>query len=76
MPTVLRQDGFEFVIYYNDHEPMHTHVFKGDGELKINLDPVEMTHNWGMKKNEARKAKSIGEKNQTYLMERWREING
>ena len=40
MPTVLRQDGFEFVIYTNDHEPMHVHAYKGDGEAKIELSPV------------------------------------
>jgi hypothetical protein len=76
MPTVLRQDGFEFVIYPNDHTPMHVHVFKGDGEAKINLSPVTIIAAWGMGKSDARKAKRITVENQDYLIEKWREIHG
>ncbi|TPG38698.1 DUF4160 domain-containing protein [Roseomonas nepalensis] len=36
MVTVLRAHGLRVVIYVNDHEPAHVHVF-GDGEAKINL---------------------------------------
>ena len=35
MVTVLRIDGLRIVIYVNDHQPAHVHVF-GDGEAKIN----------------------------------------
>ncbi|MEP9388729.1 DUF4160 domain-containing protein [Mesorhizobium sp. KR9-304] len=36
MVTVLCIDGFRIVIFLDDHEPAHVHVF-GDGEAKINL---------------------------------------
>ncbi|PZR07749.1 MAG: DUF4160 domain-containing protein, partial [Azospirillum brasilense] len=36
MVTVLRVHGLRVVIYANDHDPAHVHVF-GDGEAKINL---------------------------------------
>ena len=36
MVTVLRAQGLRFIIFSNDHEPAHVHVF-GDGEAKINL---------------------------------------
>lgn len=36
MVTVLRAEGFRIVIFTNDHEPAHVHVF-GDGEAKIDL---------------------------------------
>ena len=36
MVTVLRASGLRVVIYVNDHQPAHVHVF-GDGEAKINL---------------------------------------
>ena len=26
MPTLLRQDGFKFFFYANEHEPKHIHV--------------------------------------------------
>jgi hypothetical protein len=31
MPTVLRREGYEIVIYFNDHPPPHVHAFKGGG---------------------------------------------
>jgi hypothetical protein len=36
MVTVPRADGLRVVIYVNDHQPAHVHVFC-DGEAKINL---------------------------------------
>jgi hypothetical protein len=76
MPTVLRRDGFEFVIYLDDHNPPHVHVFKADGEGKIELDPIVVAGVWRMKRNDVRNAKHIASENQTYLPDRWREING
>ena len=76
MPTVLRQDGFEFVIYTNDHEPMHVHAYKDDGEAKIELSPVAVVGVWEIKKADARKAKHIVAENQDYLIQKWREIHG
>ena len=76
MPTVLRQDGFEFVIYTNDQEPRHVHAYKGDGEAKIELSSVAMVGVWEMKKSDARKAKRIVAENQDYLIQKWREIHG
>jgi hypothetical protein len=76
MPTVLRQDGFEFVIYTNDHEPVHVHAYKGDGEAKIELSPVAVVGVWEMKKSDARRAKCIVAENQDYLIQKWREIHG
>jgi hypothetical protein len=34
--TVIRSGGFRIVIFVDDHEPAHVHVY-GDGEAKINL---------------------------------------
>lgn len=36
MVTVHRAHGMTVVIFLNDHEPAHVHVF-GDGHAKINL---------------------------------------
>ena len=36
MVTGHRAHGLRVVIFVNDHEPAHVHVF-GDGEAKINL---------------------------------------
>jgi hypothetical protein len=45
MVTVLSAQGLSFVVFVNDHEPAHVHVF-GDGQAKINLrDPI-MAPRW------------------------------
>lgn len=36
MVTVLRAHGLRVVIFVDDHQPAHVHVF-GDGQAKINL---------------------------------------
>jgi Domain of unknown function (DUF4160) len=37
MPTGLRQDGFDVMIYTDDHPPAHVHVFKAGEEIIIDL---------------------------------------
>ena len=36
MVTIFRGEGLHVVIFVDDHEPAHIHVF-GDGHAKINL---------------------------------------
>jgi len=76
VPTVLRQEGYEIVIRSNDHWPAHVHAFEGDGEAKIDLNPVEVKQVWNMKRQVARNAKRIVSENQEYLLQRWEEIHG
>ena len=79
MPVVLRQDGFRFMIYYQDHAPPHTHVFKS-GETVLLLGSLDtkpsVRENRGMGRGDERKAVRIAAENQDYLLERWDEING
>ena len=38
MPTIVRDNGFSFVIYPNDHHPPHVHVKMRDGrQCRIDL---------------------------------------
>lgn len=80
MPTVLREDGFEFMLYTHDHEPEHVHVHKAGKEVVINLSdentPVSIREVIRMSKKDTRKAVSIAQKYQAYLLEKWREIHG
>lgn len=64
------------MIRANDHEPAHVHVFQGDGEAKVDLDPVEVKRIWNMKRQVVRRAKQIVTENQEYLLLRWDEIHG
>jgi hypothetical protein len=79
MVTVHRAHGLRIVIFVNDHEPAHVHVF-GDGEAKINLagsdgDP-ELILADGMTRPEIRRAMGVVKEQQTYLLKRWSEIHG
>jgi hypothetical protein len=60
VPTVFVKEGFRFFFYSNDHEPMHVHVRKGDGEAVFNLDGgVELRESVGLKVQELRRAESL-----------------
>ena len=76
MPTVVRKDGFEFMIYTDDHEPAHVHVFKGEGKAKIIISTAEPVRVKDMKPKIVRQAVKIVEAHQDYLLEKWEEIHG
>ena len=79
MVTIFRADGLRFVIFVDDHEPAHVHVF-GDGEAKINLlglgEEPELIWADGMKRGDIRKAMRIVEEQQDAFLESWRNIHG
>jgi hypothetical protein len=37
MPTIHRAHGLRFVIFTDDHEPVHVHAIGAGGEAKIDL---------------------------------------
>jgi hypothetical protein len=79
MVTVLRAHGLRVVIYTNDHDPAHVHVF-GGGEAKINLLSADglpaLIWAVGMSRGEVRRALRIIADEQTTLLARWEEIHG
>lgn len=79
MVTVLRAGGLRFVIFVDDHEPAHVHVF-GDGHAKINLLGAEGLPelNWvdGMKRSDVRRAMASVREHRDELLARWRGIHG
>jgi hypothetical protein len=73
MVTAYRAHGLRVVIFTDDHEPAHVHVF-GDGEAKINLAGAEGAPELlGCRHDRAdlRRAMQIV-KEQAMLLERWR----
>lgn len=79
MVTIFRAHGLRVIIFTDDHEPAHVHVF-GDGQAKINLigpggDPALI---WaeGMKANELRRAVQLVRDQQDAFLAKWREIHG
>ena len=80
MPTVLRIDGYEIMIYRHDHLPPHVHVFTGECETIVNLhcpkgepDIREVFH---CKAKQAKGALKVVKKHQELLCAMWEEIHG
>ncbi len=80
MPQVWNERGFRFVVYYNDHLPNHVHVQKAGGEARIDLGdgktkPSLLTvRKMGL--GEVKIALEIAAKEQTRLLNAWRQIHG
>ena len=80
MPTIHRESGFKFVIYVDDHEPAHVHVWYSGEIARILLgsatrrptvdDPGEM------KTGDLRRGVRIVEANQKPFLDAWRRIYG
>ena len=79
MPTIFRQYGFRVMIYTSDHIPAHVHIYYGDALLIVNLgesvEAIEIRDNFGMKRNDARRAIEICEENHATFLQEWREIH-
>lgn len=80
MPTVLRQNGFEIIIYTADHTPIHVDVKKAGAVLVVNVgaedEAPSIRENKEMKRNEVSRALKLVAANQAYLIQQWREIHG
>ncbi|WP_353204913.1 DUF4160 domain-containing protein [Sphingomonas sp.] len=71
--------GLRFVIFTDDHEPAHVHVF-GDGEAKIEIGgdgrPPRMIYAAEMKASTQRRARRAVAVNQHFLLAKWAEVHG
>jgi len=72
---VLRKYGFAFYFYSHENkEPPHIHVDKGDGTVKIWLNPVRVAWMENLKSSEVRQALLLAEQHEQLLMEKWHEF--
>lgn len=74
MPTILRLNEFDVMIYTHDYIPRHVHVFSGDFEIIINLENLEVVKNFGMKGRDLRAAQKLVADNQQFLCSEWDRI--
>ncbi len=79
MVTIYRAYGLRVIIFTDDREPAHVHVF-GDGQVKVNLigpdgAPV-LVWAQGMKANDVGRAVQIVYDQQKAFLARWRAIHG
>ena len=80
MPTILKEDGFAFRLYLDDHTPAHVHVFKAEGQAIIKIgnkyEPPSVREVYEMSNKELKKALKIAAENQAYLNQKWEEYHG
>jgi len=74
-----RAHGLRVIIFNDDHEPAHVHVF-GDGQAKINLIGADgsPTLIWAedMKATDLQRAVQLVRDHQELFLAKWREIHG
>lgn len=79
MVTIYRAHGPKVVIFVDDHEPAHVHVF-GDGQAKINLcgrnDEPELIRADAMTRTDVRRAMKILTEHKRLFLAQWKEIHG
>lgn len=79
MVTIYRAHGLRIIIFTDDHEPAHVHVF-GDGHAKINLIGPDgapaLVRAENMKANDLRRAMQLVRDQQDQLLAKWREFHG
>lgn len=73
MPTVLRCNGVEIMIYVHDHKPKHVHCFVSGNEIIINLETLEVRESHASHRD-ARKAWKLVEANKDFLIAEWERI--
>jgi hypothetical protein len=81
MPTVLRQNGFEFIVRTRDHEPPHVHAFYGREQVLIGLGLNENDSPYvyevrGMSRQNVRRALEIAIEHNDAFLAVWRQIYG
>ena len=80
MSSVLFINGFQFIIWPDDHEPPHVHAFKGGGEAKVRIGNNERAPAFvticGLTKREARFIWRTVVEHQEELLDAWEKIHG
>lgn len=73
MPTVLRVDGFRFFFFSDEHLPMHIHVEKGDGYMRVELESLKVTKKYKLSANDEKKILALTQEHQHTLIGAWHE---
>jgi len=79
MVVIHREAGLRFVIFLNDHQPAHVHVF-ADGEAKVDLGAARgeahLIASVGLSDADLRRAMRIVGERRLEFLARWKAIHG
>ncbi len=70
-PTVLRQEGYQFILFTSDHPPAHVHVRASGHLAKVRLAPIIVERAGGFSASELSKIIRIIAENQQQLLDEW-----
>lgn len=73
MPTVLKIDGFRFFFFSDEHVPVHIHVEKGDGYMRVELQALKITQRQKFTKSDERKIMAIIKERHDELIGAWND---
>ena len=73
MPTLLRENGYRFFFFSDEHLPKHVYIEKADKYLKVELEALKIIDNYRMTSKEAREIMQIVEKYKQFFLESWDE---
>lgn len=70
---MLKIDGFRFFFFSDEHTPVHIHVEKGDGYMRVELETLKVTNRQNFTKSDERKIMVIIQEHQNELIGAWNE---
>jgi len=73
MPTLLKEKGFRFFFFSNEHLPKHIHIEKQSAYAKINLISLEIIESFGFNTKEINVILSIVEHHKEEFIKAWDE---
>lgn len=73
MPTLLRENGYRFFFFSDEHLPKHVHVEKSDKYIRIELEMLKVTDSYQMTSKEIREVVGLVEKHREIFLEGWNE---
>ena len=72
--TILREKGYRFFFYTNEHLPIHIHIEKENKTAKFNLEPfIEMVYTRKFNASEISEMRKIIIENKEQLINKWNE---
>ncbi len=72
MPVILRNQGFVFFFYSNDHRPIHIHVRGKGGKMKIQIEGgIELLEVNKMKRADVKQCLTIAEMHSQFIVNEW-----
>lgn len=76
-PTVLREKGYRFFFFSREEDRIHIHVFCGDGEAKVWIEPeIELAKQFGLSSHQISEILKVVQRNQDVIRNKWRQHFG